>query len=405
MVHGVMRHTKPNSVYHRFCHGIMVFILIVCPFFTIKAQDIAEPNTQDTSRSQNKDQEQRDSESDIQDTSKSENKDQEQSDTKSNTQETSKSQNKDQEQGDTKSNTQDTLNDQNNNKAPLSKQDFLILLNKQDKNFADQTTKIMVVFIPLLIILLIYLIWTFFRYRTLAQKLNDVRNGIDHIAKANSEIKQDLSAVNRRIQPPVNAFDTEELYKALTLNSQMNTQEILKQIRTLTPNSTISTGTALTEKKETTETHETTIVDEHISQEIVEFCACYNAAIIDRQEWSNFVSKYKQNFKIDVVNAEERFLNQKIDIEPIFKTNSAGCFLALYIEAEKLYAIVPVYDLVIERSTYFTGAFGEVFECSQFDSQSNYRISELIQPAIFEPDDAKETWIRKEKGILELQEV
>ena len=74
------------------------------------------------------------------------------------------------------------------------------------------------------------------------------------------------------------------------------------------------------------------------------------------------------------------------------------------LEVEKSYAIVPIFDLVVERSTYFPGAFGEVFKCSQFHDHSNYRISQLIQPAIFEPDDAKETWELKEKGILELQE-
>ena len=349
-----------------------------------KAQDNVDPDTQDTSKSQNNNQAQSDTESDTQDTLKD--------------------QNNNQAQSDTESDTQDTLKDQNNNQAPSSNQDILILLNEQNKKFADQTTIIMVVFVPLLIILLIFLIWTFFRYRTFAQKLDDARNGIDYIAKVNSEFKQDLSAVNRRMQPAVNTFDPDKLYQALTHESQKNTLKILNQIRTLTPNSTISNDTVLTEKKETSETHETTIVDEQISQEIVEFCACYNEAIIDRQNWSNFVSKYKQNFKIDVVNAEERFLNPKVDIDPIFKTNSAGCFLACYIDVEKLYAVVPIYDLVVERSTYFLGAFGEVFECSQFDDQSNYRISELIQPAIFEPDDAKETWELKEKGILELQE-
>ena len=365
MVHALMKHTKPNSVYHRFCHGIMVFILIVYPFFTTNAQDNIQSNPQ----------------------------------------ETSKSQNNNQAQSDTESATQDTPEDQNNNQAPLSEQDILILLSEQDRKFADQTTMIMVVFVPLLLILLIFLIWSFFRYTTLAQKLDDVLIGIDHIAKANSDFRQDLSVVNRRMQSTANTFDPDKLFQALTHESQKNTQKILNQIRTLTPNSTISSDIVLTEKKETSETHETTIVDEQKSQEIDEFCAIYNAAILDRQQWSIFVSKYKQHFKIDVINAEERYLSPKIDIAPIFKTDSAGCFLACYIDVDKLYVIVPIYDLVVEHSTYFPGAFGEVFECSQFDGQSNYRISELIQPAIFEPDDAKETWTLQSKGILELKEV
>ncbi len=377
-----MRYIKTNSIYHRFCSGIVVIFLIVCPFFVLEAQNNTDSDPQETSKAQNNDQSQNDTESD--------------------TQETSKSQNNDQSQNDTESDTQETPKSQNNDQVPFADQDITSLLNEQNRKFADQTALMMVVFMPVLIILLIFLIWIFLRYRTLAQKLDDVRYRIDGITKTNNDLKQDLSVVNRRMQPAANTFDPNELYQALTNESQKNTQKILNQIRTLTPNSTNSSDAVLTEKKKTFETHKTPIVDEQISQDIVEFCACYNEAIIERQKWSNFVSTYKQNFKIDVVNAEERFLNPKVDIDPIFKTSSTGCFLACYIEDEKLYVIVPIYDLVVERSTYFPGAFGEVFECSQFDDRSNYRISELIQPAIFEPDDAKETWTLKKKGILDL---
>ena len=262
----------------------------------------------------------------------------------------------------------------------------------------------MVVFVPLLITLLILLIWIFFRCRTLAQKMDDIRNGRDYIAKVNTDFKQDLSDVNRRMQPTVTTFDPDELYQALALDSQKNTQEILSLIKTLTPNSTITQDTAFTERKETKGTHKTSKREENISQEFSEFCDSYNLGIRDRQNWTNFIGKYKQNFKIDVLNAEERFLNPNGDIDPVFKTSSAGCFLACYLTVEKLYAVVPVYDLVIESSTYYAGAFGEVFCCSHFDDQRNYQIKKLIQPAIFEPDDKKETWTLKDEGTLELQE-
>ena len=340
-----MCNINTNSIYHRFCYGIIMFVLIVCPFLLMADQD--NPDSE----------------------------------------------------------IQETLHRQNQNHAPLTHQDLLGFLDEQQREFAAQTTMFLAIFVPLHVIFLIFLMWIFLKYRTITNKLDDVRYRIENIAKINSNLRQALSDVKGPIQPSVNTFDPEELYQALTLESQKNTQKIINQIRTLRPNSTISSDTMLTEKKETSETHETTIVDKQISQEIDEFCTLYNAAIIDRQQWSNFVSKYKQNFKIDVVNAEERFLNPKIDIDPIFKTNSAGCFLACYIDVEKLYAIVPIYDLVVEHSTYFPGAFGEVFNCSQFDDRSNYRISQLIQPAIFEPDDAKETWTLKEKGRLDLQTV
>ena len=360
-----MRYTKLSSLYHIFCYVTMAIVLIVCPFFTIA----------------------------------------EQNDTESDTQETSKAQNNNQSQNDTESDTQETPKAQNNNQVPLPNQDITSLLDEQHRKFADQTTVIMVVFVPLLMILLFFLIWIFFRYRTLAQRLDDLRYRIENLAKVNSNLMQDLSAVNRRVQPSVDTFDPDDLYQALTLDIQKNTQKILNQIKTITANSTISSATVHTDKIETSETNKTTIEEQEISQEIIEFCDSYNSGIKDRQKWTNFIGKYKQNFKIDVVNAEERFLNPKVDIDPIFKTNSAGCFLACYIDVEKLYAIVPIYDLVVERSTYTPGAFGEVFKCSHFDDRRNYQVMELIQPAIFEPDDAKETWTLKKIGMLELQEI
>ncbi len=378
----------------------MLIFLIVCPFISIKAQDSAEPNTHATSKPQNN-QAQTDTESITQDTSKPQNN-QTHADTKSDTQDTSKPQNN-QTQIDTESDTKDTLKDKNKNQVRFPNQDILTLLNEQARKFADQRKVIMVVFVPLLITLLIFLIWIFLRFRTLAQKMDDIRNGIDYIAKVNTDFKQDLSDVNRRMQPTVTTFDPDELYQALALDSQKNTQEILSLIRTLTPNSTITQDTAFNERKETKGTHKTSKREENISQEFAEFCDSYNLGIRDRQNWTNFIGKYKQNFKIDVLNAEERFLNPYGDIDPVFKTSSAGCFLACYLTVEKLYAVVPVYDLVIESSTYYAGAFGEVFYCSHFDDQRNYQIKKLIQPAIFEPDDKKETWTLKDEGILELQ--
>ena len=356
-----MRYTKLSSLYHIFCYVTMAIVLIVCPFFTIAQQN----------------------------------------DTESDTQETSKAQNNNQSQNDTESDTQETHKAQNNNQVPLPNQDITSLLDEQHRKFADQTTVIMVVFVPLLMILLFFLIWIFFRYRTLAQRLDDLRYRIENLAKVNSNLRQDLSAVNRRVQPSVDTFDPDALYQALTLDIQKNTQKILNQIKTITANSTFSSATVHTDKIETSETNKTTIEE----QEIIEFCDSYNAGIKDRQKWTIFIGKYQQNFKLDVVNAEERFLKPQVDIDPIFKTSSAGCFLALYIEVEMLYAVVPVYDLVVVRSTYFPGAFGEVFNCSHFDDQSNYRIRELIQPAIFEPDDEKETWTLKTRGKLELREI
>ena len=79
-----MSYIKISSINHKFCCGIMLFALIVFPFFLVNAQDSAEPDTQATSKPQNN-QTQSDTESDTQDTSKPQNN-QTQSDTESDTQ-------------------------------------------------------------------------------------------------------------------------------------------------------------------------------------------------------------------------------------------------------------------------------------------------------------------------------
>ena len=243
----------------------------------------------------------------------------------------------------------------------------------------------------LLLAILIFLVWMFFQYRKIACELDNIR--------------QNLLDVNKSIQELTKDFDSEVLYQKLAAENQNNTQQVLdflKPITNVCQNETLFTPLKTTESSQIPESD---TGKEMLSQAVVEFCECYNTGIKDRQAWANFIENYEQNYKIDVVNAEERYLNPQEDIDPIFKTNSPGCYLVCYIEAEKLYVVVPVYDLVVERSTYTPGAFGEVFKCSHFDDRRNYQIMELIEPAIFEPDDPKETWTLQSKGILELKEV
>ena len=254
----------------------------------------------------------------------------------------------------------------------------------------------------LLLVILIFLVWMFFQYRKIAYELNNVKHKVEISIQVNNSLRQDLLNINKRIQELTKDFDAEILYQRLAAENQNNTQQVLDLLKPITD--TFQNKVPFTPLKDTESSQipESDTGKEMLSQAVVEFCECYNAGIKDRQEWTNFIERYRLNYKIDVVNAEERYLNPQGDITPIFKTNSAGCFLACYNEAKRLYAVVPVYDLVVGHSTYFPGAFGEVFNCSHFDNQSNYRISELIKPAIFEPDDSKETWTLKEKGILEL---
>ena len=256
----------------------------------------------------------------------------------------------------------------------------------------------------LLLAILILLVWMFFQYRKIAYELNNVKHKVENSIQVNNNLRQDLLNVNKRIQELTKDFDSEVLYQKLAAENQNNTQQVLDFLKLITnvlQNETLFTPLKTTEPSQIPENDTD---KEMLSQAVVEFCKCYNIGIKDRQAWANFIGNYEQNYKIDVVNAEERYLNPQEDIAPIFKTNSAGCYLACYIVAEKLYAVVPVYDLVVELSTYTPGAFGEVFKCSHFDDRRNYQIMELIQPAIFEPDDKKEAWTLKENGILKLQE-
>ena len=256
----------------------------------------------------------------------------------------------------------------------------------------------------LLLAILTLLVWMFFQYRKIAYELSNVKHKVENSIQVNNNLRQDLLNVNKRIQELTKDFDSEVLYEKLAAENENNIQKILNLIKPITDRFPNGSLTIPPETAEFSEQHRSRLGERILSQSVVEFCECYNTAIKDRQTWANFIENYERNYKIDVVNAEERYLNPQEDIDSIFKTNSAGCYLACYIVAEKLYAVVPVYGLVVERSIYTPGAFGEVFKCSRFDDHRKYQITKLIQPAIFEPDEKKEAWTLKKSGILELQE-
>ena len=137
-----------------------------------------------------------------------------------------------------------------------------------------------------------------------------------------------------------------------------------------------------------------TELGEEISPALVEFCDLYNAG--ERYELQ---TRYQEHHRISVVNAmgRRRDLNQPL----LFQNQTNGKFLVYYIEEENLYAVVPSYDLVLERLLYDSGAFGEVFDCPGFDPRYSYSVK-LILPARFKPDYTKEKWTLEERGQLEL---
>ena len=99
------------------------------------------------------------------------------------------------------------------------------------------------------------------------------------------------------------------------------------------------------------------------------------------------------------MNALARMQNQNESAS--FENAPNGKYLAFYIQEENSYAVAPIFDTILDHRSYGPGAFGEVFECGDFNPQYRYT-AKLIQPAIFEPDSAKEKWELKKQGKLEL---
>lgn len=357
-----MRHTKTGYIPQNFWHGILVCLVFVCPFLA----SAEEHNTQ--------------------------------------------------------SETQETTDRQNQNPPHLTQQDLhdittplirdqktltahTTTLIETQKTLTAHTTRYMVILGILLLAILSAFVWLFFQYRILVSELNDIKKSVGAFSNVNSSLKRDLSDIKNRIQKFTKTFDSEVLYQKLAAENESSRQNVLNLIKPIIDRFPNEGSTILSEGTESSEQHRNHIGEERPSHAVVEFCDYYNIGIKDKLEWKDFIDRYDQNYKIDVVNAEERYLNPQVSIAPIFKTDSAGCFLACYIEEKKVYAVVPVYNLVVERSIYIPGAFGEVFKCSHVDDHCNYQIMELIEPAIFEPDEAKETWTLQSKGILELKEV
>ena len=137
------------------------------------------------------------------------------------------------------------------------------------------------------------------------------------------------------------------------------------------------------------------VPSERMPPALTEFCDLYNG-----DEQGELQRYYQPHYRVGVVNAMER--RQDISEPPLFENRTSGKFLVHYIEEEDLYAVVPSYGLVLERLIYGPGAFGEVFDCPEFDSQSSYTVK-VIQPARFEPDYTKKKWTLKEKGKLKLE--
>ena len=328
-----MHHIKTCYIHRNFCYGMLIFVIVICPFFSVADQQ------------------------------------------------------------DTQSEVQEKSHVQNQNPAPLTRQDLRDVLSEQQEPFVTQSTVFVAILGFLLLVILIFLVWMFFQYKAFVRELGEVNSGLE----------RSFSDIRKRIQDLEKTFDSEVLYQKLAAGNETNTQEVLNRLEHLINIRQNDVSSNTQEATELSQQHESGTGEGILPPAIVEFCNHYNAGIQDMKKQGNFVLHYEEHYKIYVENTMDRRVNQQID--PLFKTDSAaGSFLACYIEEEKLYAVVPVYRLRIEHTILHHGAFVDVFKCPDLDPNRCYEVVKIIQPAVFEPDDRKETWILKERGIVELQE-
>ncbi|MDE0086331.1 MAG: hypothetical protein OXU23_11495 [Candidatus Poribacteria bacterium] len=306
---------------------------------------------------------------------------------------------------DTQSETQETPQVQNP-PPQVTRQDIRDMNNRlieQQEMLMNYFTRSIVMFGILLFVILLFFAWLFFQYRSIVSELDDIKRWVGTFSNANSNLKRDLSDISNRIQKLAKTSDMEKLAS----ENQNSTQEILNFLKPIVDKTTDEASSPSQKKLESSEQIEEDTRDLELTPAIADLCDRYNAGIQDKNKRNDFLQRYHNPYKIHVENATDRRVKQQI--KPIFKTHSAsGDFLGCYVEEEKSYAVVPAYQLRIVHAILHYGAFVDVFECHEHefdDPDGCYEVVRIIKPAIFEPDDAKETWMFQSKGILELKEV
>lgn len=242
--------------------------------------------------------------------------------------------------------------------------------------------------------LLLVALWFYFERQPSARKTDSIRIDLkaclDEIANlrhqtlANSDKLRVLHDEVKSIQ--VSAVGIEQ---ALA-NVRSAVDEVLSQVESYKPQEPLPHGG--------TESPSESV--ELMPPAVKEFCDRYNVGVADRSRREDLRRNYEKHYRIGVANASERLLNS--EQLPSFNTDTSGDFLAFYIEAEDLHAVVPLYGLVIQESIYGPGGFGEVFDCPDFDAGRRYRDIKVLHPAILEPDVNREQWTLKKKGKLDL---
>lgn len=341
-----MRHTKIDYVHQSLWRGILVCLVVVCPFLASAQEHDMQSETQENPQAQNQ------------------------------------------------------------NPPQVTRQDIRDIntgLIEQQEMLTNRITRFIVIFGILIFVILISIIWLFFGYRNLIDELDSLKHQIGRIGISSSSLKRDLSDISNRIQKLAKTSDVEKL----ATENQDSIQEILKLLKP-TPDDAIIEGLSpCQEKLEPSEQIPEDTRGLELTPAIADLCDRYNAGIQDKNKRNDFLQRYHNAYKIHVENTTDRRVKPQTD--PVFKTHHAsGNFWGCYVEEEKSYVVVPAYQLRIVHAILHYGAFVDVFECHEheFDDPNGcYAVVKIIKPAIFEPDDAKETWTLQLKGILELKEV
>ena len=310
------------------------------------------------------------------------------------------------EEHNTQSETQEIPQTQNQSPPQVTRQDIRdmnTMLIEQQEMLTNHFTRSIIIFGILLFVILLSFTWLLFQYRSLVSELNDIRKWIGTFSNVNSSLKRDLSDIHNRMQRLAKTSDMEKL----ATENQNSTREILNLLKPIVNKITNEASSPSQEKLDDPEQIVEDTSDLKLTPAIADLCDRYNAGIQDKNKQNDFLQHYHNPYKIYVENATDRRVNQQI--KPIFKTHpDDGKFLGCYVEEKKSYVVVPAYRLRIVHAILHYGAFVDVFECHgpEFDDPDGcYEVVRIIKPAIFEPDEAKETWTRREKGILELKDV
>lgn len=126
----------------------------------------------------------------------------------------------------------------------------------------------------------------------------------------------------------------------------------------------------------------------------------YNEAITNEDRQIRFLDEYRP-LRVDVINALER--RRRADLSPMYQTADNGDYYVVELlnNGRTSYVVLPRFDLLIKDSNYKAGAFGEVFDCPDYEQNERFHIKRVINPAYFEKR-RNDSWELSARGRIML---